>query len=57
MKSVTIKDKQTGKVLFKVIHKKGGKYEITMLKNLFNYNTDVDIRDDNNSKVLLQKWE
>jgi len=50
IKSVTIKNRRTGQILFKVINRKNGKIELTYLstdKDRF----DFDIRDERNQKM------
>ena len=52
IKSVTIRNKQTGQILFKVINRKNGKVELTYLstdKDRF----DFDIRDERNQKMIF----
>ena len=49
MKSVTIKDKRTGKIVFKVIRKSSG-YEMTIHTSDTSF-LDIDVRDDNNRKI------
>lgn len=50
MKSVTIRDKK-GKLMIKILQKKGGEYEIEFLEELVNTLT-IDIRDDQGCKVI-----
>ena len=50
MKSVTIKD--NGKLVFKVIRRKCGRYELTYDERLAHL--DIEIRDDDNCKVYVK---
>ena len=52
IKSVTIRNRQTGQILFKIINRKNGKVELTYLatdKDRF----DFDIRDERNQKMIF----
>jgi len=52
IKSVTIKNRKTGQILFKVLERKNGKVELTYLstdKDRF----DFDIRDERNQKMIF----
>ena len=50
MKSVIIRDKK-GEILIKIIHRKNGIFDITRRSDLVN--ADIEVRDDNNRKVVL----
>ena len=52
IKSVTIKNRKTGQILFKILERKSGKIELTYLttdKDRF----DFDIRDERNQKMIF----
>ena len=52
IKSVTIKNRKTGQILFKILERKNGKVELTYLsvdKDRF----DFDIRDERNQKMIF----
>lgn len=50
MKSITIRNK-SGEVLIKILHKKSGEYELIKRSTLAD--TDVEVRDDQNHKVMF----
>ena len=56
MKSVTIKNKKTNKLLLKIIHRKDG--TIDMIKDAaMDDQITIDVRDDSNCKVIFNTGE
>jgi len=55
IKSVTIKDK-TGKLIFKVICRKNGNYEIIKDPLLVEEHIEIDVRNEKNQKIIFGGW-
>jgi hypothetical protein len=53
MKSITIRHR--GKIVFKVIHRKSGRYDIIRDKDFADPDVEIEIRDERNCKVLFDR--